>query len=498
MSALTPAAERALAAAAQWAARRGEAEVRPLHVVLGLLDEEEGRVAQLLGLADTNLSTARRELAGELAGPATGPIELGRDAEALLRAARELAGDISAERMVSTEHLFLVAVRADAALRRDLDRLGVAWRAVEAAVLADAQPVLRLEEPLRLGVPTEATDLARVLDAAANRAREALRILEDYCRFALDDAFLSGEWKRLRHDLAEALEDLPPQALLAARETLRDVGTVLSTEHEQQRFSLTDVLQANLKRLQEALRSLEEFGKLHGPAFGQKLEALRYRSYTVERVLLLGAAARRRLRDVRLCVLVTASACAASIHWTIQEAAAGGAGMIQLREKDLEDHELLERARHVRAWTRELGVLFVMNDRPDIARLAEADGVHLGQDDLPIKDARRIVGPDLLIGVSTHDLGQVRRAVLDGASYLGVGPTFPSGTKQFAAFPGLDFVRQATAETTLPAFVIGGVNLETVGAAVAAGARRVAVSQAVCQADDPRTAAAALRQALGP
>src|SRR5207249_3555462 len=102
---------------------------------------------------------------------------------------------------------------------------------------------------------------------------------------------------------------------------------------------------------------------------------------------------------------------------------AGGTTMFQLREKNLTDQALLERARSVRRWTRQAGALFLVNDRPDIARLAEADGVHLGQDDLSVKDARRIVGPDLLIGVSTHDLDQVRRAILDGASYLGIGPT---------------------------------------------------------------------------
>ncbi len=121
-----------------------------------------------------------------------------------------------------------------------------------------------------------------------------------------------------------------------------------------------------------------------------------------------------------------------------------------------------------------------------------ADGVHLGQDDMPVKSSARILGPDALIGVSAHSIEQVRQAVLDGASYLGVGPTFPSRTKKFSEFPGLDFVRAVAAETMLPAFVIGGVNLETVVAASAAGARRAAVSQVLCHAEDPRAAAGAL------
>ncbi len=111
-------------------------------------------------------------------------------------------------------------------------------------------------------------------------------------------------------------------------------------------------------------------------------------------------------------------------------------------------------------------------------------------------EARRILGPAGLIGVSTHDLDQVRRAVLAGASYLGVGPTFASRTKNFDQLAGLDFVRHAVAETTLPFFVLGGVSADNVAQVLAAGARRIAVSHAVCAATDPRHAAAALRAAL--
>src|SRR5262249_48627083 len=146
--------------------------------------------------------------------------------------------------------------------------------------------------------------------------------------------------------------------------------------------------------------------------------------------------------------------------------------------------------------TRAAGALFIVNDRPDIASLSEADGVHLGQDDMSVRDARRILGPGALIGVSTHSIDQVRQAVHDGASYIGVGPTFPSETKQFGTFAGVEFVRQAAAETSLPLFVIGGVTLDNLPKVLAAGGRRVAVSQAVCQADDPRKAAEAFRRLL--
>jgi thiamine-phosphate pyrophosphorylase len=357
-----------------------------------------------------------------------------------------------------------------------------------------ATPPLRPDEPLRLVEPTEWIDTARILDAAANRAREGLRVVEDYCRFVRDDAFLTGQLKQFRHELARLLGEQPGG--LASRDTQRDVGTAISTDQERHRYSLLEVVEANCKRVQEALRSLEEYSKLRDPARAEGLERLRYQSYTLERALALGTTARQRLEQARLYVLLTSETCSAALDWTIQEAAAGGADIIQLREKGLSDHELLEKARDVRRWTRQAGVLFILNDRPDIAHLVEADGVHLGQDDLPVKEARRILGHEGLIGVSTHNLDQLRQAILDGASYVGVGPTFPSGTKSFAELAGLEFVRQAVAETTLPAFVIGGITEETIDAVVAAGATRVAVSQAIAQADEPRQAAARLRGQL--
>jgi thiamine-phosphate pyrophosphorylase len=497
---LTPAVARALEAAQRWAHRLGAPAVQPAHLLLGLLDEEEGRAAVLLkgaGLEASGVRRSYRDRTSPPPSPAEPPLPLSPQTQEALAYARELAGDFSADRTVTSDQVVLALLRADPSLCRELEAGGLDFARLETGVLSAQGPPLRLEEPLVLADETVQVDTARILDAGANRAREALRVIEDYCRFALDDALLTGEAKRLRHDLADALATLSASWLLEARDTLGDVGTTLSTASEQERHSLLAVVQANLKRLQEALRSLEEFGKLRGRGLGRTLETLRYRSYTLERALVLGTTARQRLADARLYVLVTGSLCTAALDWTIREAAAGGAQIIQLREKSLSDRALLERARQVRRWTREAGVLFILNDRPDLARLAEADGVHLGQEELAVKDARRIVGPEALIGVSTHNLDQVRQAVLDGASYLGVGPTFPSGTKTFPELAGLEFVRQVAAATSLPAFVIGGVNRDTLPAAVAAGARRVAVSQAVCRAGDPRQAAAELRRLLG-
>jgi thiamine-phosphate pyrophosphorylase len=173
--------------------------------------------------------------------------------------------------------------------------------------------------------------------------------------------------------------------------------------------------------------------------------------------------------------------------------------VIQYREKDLPDRELLMRAREVRILTAQARVPLIVNDRADLARLASCDGVHVGQADVSIRDARRIMGATAHIGVSTHDRQQLDAAILSGASYLGVGPVFPSPTKDFSEpeLAGLSFVRLAAETTALPWFAIGGINENNLDRVLEAGATRVAVSAAVVRADSPRRATQWLKARLG-
>jgi thiamine-phosphate pyrophosphorylase len=493
----TPAVARALDLARGLAAADGSAAVAPAHLLAALTAEAEGRAAAWLTEHGLDLSEWRASQPTITEIVAAHPdFPLSPASRQSLAVAAGLARSGTADRIVTSDHLILGIISADTDLRDQLRQFGLRPDALEQGYHASLSAPLSLETPLEFGDPVQQMDASRIMDANANRAREAARVLEDFARFSLDDALLSRQLKQLRHDLAEALATIPPAAFLTARDTLADVGTEITTGREQTRHHLGDVVQANVKRLQEALRSLEEYGKLRGPDLGRRMEALRYHSYTLERALVLGTEARQRLEGATLCVLLSGDACRAALDWTIAEAAAGGADVIQLREKALPDVLLLRRARDVRRWTRDAGVLFIVNDRPDIARLADADGVHVGQDDLPVREARRILGHEALIGVSTHTVEQVRKAVLDGASYVGVGPTFASSTKDFAELAGLDFVTAATAETSLPAFVLGGVTTANVNQVVTAGGRRAAVSAAVARSDDPRAAAARLKRAL--
>lgn len=334
------------------------------------------------------------------------------------------------------------------------------------------------------------------MDASLNRAAEGARVVEDYARFVLDDAGLSRRAKELRHGVAAAGAALPIAARLAVRDTPGDVGTTITTPSEASRASAWDVCLASLGRLQESLRSLEEFGKMLDPATGARFELLRYDAYTLASAL--GAAGRsaERLGGARLYVLVGCRASEADFASLVESITGAGADVVQLRDKRADDRTLVQRARRLAAICRERGAVSVVNDRADIALAAGADGVHVGQEELSVADARRVVGAGRLVGVSTHSLDQARAAIAAGADYLGVGPTFPSKTKAFDAFPGLDFVRQVAAETSLPAFAIGGVDPRNVDQVVAAGLCRVAVGLAVTDAANPAAAVAELKSRL--
>jgi thiamine-phosphate pyrophosphorylase len=329
----------------------------------------------------------------------------------------------------------------------------------------------------------------RLVDASANRASEGLRVVEDCVRFVLDDRHLTELCKRLRHDLAAALAAVPFEQRLAARETQADVGTELTMPSERQRPDLESVLTANFLRLEESLRSLEELGKIIDPDMAAQIRHIRYQSYTLHRAVHITRSSRQRLQGVRLQVLLDGRATPEEFDRLAQGLVAAGVGAIQLRDKTLDDRRLLDRAERLRRWTAGTPTVLIVNDRPDLAALARADGVHLGQEDLPVKDARAIVGPGRLIGVSTHSIEQARQAVLDGADYIGVGPTFPSGTKRFEHFPGVELLRAVAAEIGLPAFAIGGITRDNLPQVLAAGFTRVAVGGAIVSAEDPAGAA---------
>ncbi len=345
--------------------------------------------------------------------------------------------------------------------------------------------------------PAERLAALRMIDANANRASEGLRVIEDVCRFYLNDANLSREHKQLRHELSELLCPLSPSLLATARDTATDVGTAITTPEEQCRGSMRSVALASSKRVEQALRVIEEQAKLLGLAEASRLEALRYRAYTLAKAWTLVEHHRDRLSGTQLYVLIDGRESEQALVELAGKLIRAGVDLIQLRDKSLDDRTLLARARALR---RLIPVgsqpLLVINDRPDLALLAGADGVHVGQEELTVGDVRKVVGPELLVGVSTHTIEQARQAVFDGASYIGCGPTFPSKTKRFEDFPGPAFLKQVADEIGLPAFAIGGITQSNLSEVLATGFTRVAVSGSITEGVDAEEEARLMLQKL--
>lgn len=338
----------------------------------------------------------------------------------------------------------------------------------------------------------------RIIDANSNRAREALRVLEDYARLALNDDEICASIKNLRHGLRTALGDIAQDAI-QHRDITGDVGTNIKTAGELTRESPSDVVIAAGKRLSEALRVIEEYLKTIDTSRASQVESMRYRSYAIEQQIARTLRPpRHRLASVRLYVLITESLCRRPWLEAAEQAILGGADCLQLREKELDGGDFLARARCLVDLCKRHNVLSIINDRADIAHLSGADGVHLGQEDLPAVEARKILGRDKIIGVSTHRIEQARQAVRDGADYIGVGPMFRSRTKPRDILPGLDYARQIAAEIRIPAIAIAGITQENVNQVAATGIQAVAVTAAVIAQEDVKSAAAELKQRIVP
>lgn len=201
---------------------------------------------------------------------------------------------------------------------------------------------------------------------------------------------------------------------------------------------------------------------------------------------------RQRLRDARLYFVADRD----GMQHALAAALAGGADLFQLRDKGASDDELLAAAETAREKCRAAGALFVINDRPDLAVACDADGVHVGQDDMPVGRAREIVGDDAIVGLSTHSVKQAQAGCRSGADYIAVGPVHATPTKEGRPAIGVEPIKYAAAHVSVPWFAIGGIDTKTVGDVVRAGARRIVVVRALTDADDPEAVARALRTSL--
>jgi len=340
----------------------------------------------------------------------------------------------------------------------------------------------------------------RAIDASANRAGEALRVVEDVVRFVLNDAQLTALAKDLRHTLATLLAQGALPQRMALRDVAGDIGIGVEPPVSLRRASPADLVAANMARATQALRSLTECAAVVAPEAAAGFERLRYRLYALEQGALAATRALDRLAGISLCVLVDGRAELADFERLMATLVEAGVRMFQIRDKALGMPALAVRVERGLAIVRRHSptdpAIVVVNDRADVAAAVHADGVHAGAEDLPATLVRRVIGPAALLGRTAHSVAEARAAAADGADYLGIGPCFPSVTKSFGEFAPPEFLETVSREISLPAFAIGGVTLERLDALAALGVTRVAVASAVTRARDPAAAAAAIIERL--
>ena len=319
--------------------------------------------------------------------------------------------------------------------------------------------------------------VCRILDANLDRAREGLRIIEDWCRFGLNDPQLSTKCKNLRQEIAK----WHAPDIRAARDTLGDFGTEVSHPQEEERANVKSVLQANFCRIEEAMRVLEEYGKLYGKGMGKAFKQMRYQVYTLE-TNLMGYQRHQQLWRSHLYLVTSPDE---KLIETVEASLKGGLTLVQYREKKADDSIQIEHIKQLRQLCHQYGALLIINDRIDLALATDADGVHLGQQDMPIAIARQLLGTQRLIGRSTTNSEEMQRAITEGADYIGVGPVYETPTKEGKAAAGLEYVSYVNKNCSIPWFAIGGIDPNNVNDVIDAGASRIAVVRSLMQAEQP-------------
>ena len=337
----------------------------------------------------------------------------------------------------------------------------------------------------------------RILDANINRASEGLRTLEEAARLTFQDESGSAVLKELRHRLGKAASVIDRKARLQVRSLETDAGAGITVPEESRRASVNEIVIAAAERVTQSLRQLEEFAKVVSEQASSQFKQLRYKAYDeLAKLELRWLASAWDPTTSQLYLLIDCSQPIEQFVAYVAELVDSGVDVFQIRDKNADGAKLMVYARAMNQVLSGKDGRFVINDRVDIALATGADGVHLGQEDMPLADARALVGRSMAIGISTHDLDQVRIAESGGADYIGCGPTFPSQTKSFTDFAGIEFIQQAAEVTRLPAFAIGGIGVENVAAVVGAGLKRIAVSQSIHAAESPANAARLLKEAL--
>ena len=323
--------------------------------------------------------------------------------------------------------------------------------------------------------------IAQLIDANLDRAREGLRVMEDWCRFGLKRSDFSIQIKDWRQQLGIHHHNMYRIARLTSNDPAMGVSHPLQTV----RATPEAVFIANSSRVQEALRVIEEFTRITDPNLCEIASKIRYETYEIEIKVLNTTEGINRRQNLKNCSVYLITTNTKNLEGIVLQALKAGVKIVQYREKFLQDKEKINQAKRLSSLCKEYNSLFIVNDRIDIALAVDADGIHLGQEDIPTKIARELLGTEKIIGRSTHCLEDIKNAEEECCDYIGIGPIFSSETKKQLNPIGIDYLKKGLSKTLLPAFAIGGINSSNIKKLNKIKNLRIAVSNAIINSNDP-------------
>ena len=329
-------------------------------------------------------------------------------------------------------------------------------------------------------------DRLRIIDANLNRIGEGLRVLEEFARLSLNDTALTQQLKNMRHKMVNIDAEFQ-QKLVRARDAEGDIGSNMEVEGEDKTREVKETIAANARRVQESLRVMEEIAKAPGLSLdSDEYRKARFALYTIEKELLSRMLRKDKIKRLAgLYVIIDTAWLKGRSHSEVaSQAIRGGAKVIQLRCKEKSIKEFLNIAGDLKKLCSEHDILFIVNDSLEVALAVDADGLHVGQDDLPVETARRLLPIDKILGCSVRTVDEARTAQNNGADYLGVGAMYSTASKEAAEVVGPEKLKEIRQAVDLPIVAIGGINKSNLRAVMKAGANAAAVISAVMGAED--------------
>ena len=334
--------------------------------------------------------------------------------------------------------------------------------------------------------------ISQIIDANLDRAREGLRVLEDWARFGLGNADYVIKLKHFRQILGTNHLEIYKKS----RNYIEDQCKGLSHKEQINRKSPEEIISSNSARIQEALRVIEEFSRNHNDKLAKIASEIRYEIYSLEIELLNFNTRMRAKLILSEANLYSITDKKENLLKIIEDILKGGVKIIQHRFKDGNDKNHLKEAIEINSLCKKYNSLFIVNDRIDIALASNADGIHLGQDDIDLLMARKLLGNSKIIGISANNSNDIRNAIKNGCDYIGIGPLYKTPTKRGKEPLGVEKIKSLTRDISIPWFAIGGINKQNISFLKNQGINKVAIVSGLLNSEDPKEEAIIISKEL--